>query len=103
MKTLSRLAAASVVVLTLGSASIAHAESTGQYIDDATVTTKVKSALISDNQLKASQISVVTNQGTVSLTGIVPTKAQAAEALRVTTEVDGVKTVKDQMKVASDE
>lgn len=88
-------------VLTLGSSSIVHAESAGQYIDDATITTKVKAAMITNSQLKPAQVSVVTTQGTVQLSGTVDTKNQEAEAVKVASQVNGVKFVKDMLNVRS--
>ena len=46
-------------------------ESTGQYVDDSVITTKVKALLAADDFLKSFQISVETYQGTVQLSGFV--------------------------------
>ncbi len=99
MRNTLKLAAMSVLVLSLGGSSLAFAESTGQYIDDATITTKVKAALIADKQLKATQVSVETTQGTVQLTGTVDNKNQESEALRVANQVNGVRSVTDLLTV----
>jgi len=90
---------ASAFVLSLGAAVPVFAESAGQYIDDATITTKVKAALMSDSQLKATQVSVTTDQGIVQLTGAVDTKGQESEAVNAASKVNGVKSVKDQLTV----
>jgi hyperosmotically inducible protein len=100
MNAFSKLAVISAFALTLGAASAVHAESTGQYLDDATVTTKVKAALVGDEQLKATKINVTTDKGTVKLSGKVDSKNQAAEAVRVAAEITGVTSVKDMMHVA---
>ena len=90
-----RFVALSAFVLTLGSSSLAFGESTGQYIDDATITTKVKAALMTDKLLKPTQVSVETTQGTVKLTGAVDNKDQEVEAVKDANQVNGVKSVSD--------
>ena len=50
-------------------ASTPTRESTGEYIDDSVITTKVKSLLAADDFLKSFQISVETYKGTVQLSG----------------------------------
>jgi osmotically-inducible protein OsmY len=93
------LLAVSVFVLSMGASSLALAEGAGQYIDDATITTKVKAALLDDSQLKATQVSVETDQGVVQLSGTVDTKTQESEAVNAANRVSGVKSVKDLMTV----
>lgn len=99
MRNLSKLIAVTAFTLSLGASSLALGETAGQYIDDATITTKVKAGLLGNRNLKATQISVETNQGTVALTGTVDTKIQESEAVRVANEVNGVKSVQDNLTV----
>ena len=94
-----KFAAISVFVLSLSASTLVRAESVGQYIDDATITTKVKAALVADKQLKAKQVSVETTQARGQLTGTVDNKTQEAEALKVANQVKGVRSVKDLLKV----
>ena len=68
-------------------------------IDDATVTTKVKAALMADSQLKSTQVSVETTEGVVQLSGAVDTKGQESEAVQAASKVGGVKSVKDLLTV----
>lgn len=77
----------------------AFAESAGQYVDDATITTKVKAAVMADSQLKGSDISVATSQASVQLTGYVVSKAQENEAIRIANQTNGVKDVQDNLTV----
>ena len=79
--------------------SVQAQESSGQYVDDATITTKVKAALLADTQLKALHISVKTTQGTVQLGGTVDSKSQESEAIKVANQINGVKLVSDAMTV----
>ena len=99
MKKKLTLATLSALVVLLGAPSLAHAETTGQFVDDATITTKVKTALLADSNLKAMHISVQTNQGIVQLGGIVDTKTQESEAIKAANQVNGVKSVQDIMTV----
>jgi osmotically-inducible protein OsmY len=94
-----RLLAVPAFVLSMGASPFAYGAGAGQYMDDATITAKVKAALMADSQLKATQVSVETNQGTVQLTGMVDTKNQEAEAIKIANKVDGVKSVTDMIKI----
>jgi osmotically-inducible protein OsmY len=94
------LLALSALILA-GTMATAHAESAGQYIDDAAITTKVKAALLADSQLKATQVSVTTAQGVVQLSGAVADKNQETAAINDANKVDGVKSVQDLLSVKS--
>ena len=98
MRNASHIAITSTLILALG-LSVAFAEDTGQYMDDAAITTKVKAALLTDKQLKTTNISVETNQGTVQLSGIVSTKDAESEAVNAANKISGVKAVKDLLVV----
>ena len=54
-----------LVAFIAGCASTWNRESTGQYVDDSVITTKVKSLIANDDFLKSFQISVETYKGTV--------------------------------------
>jgi hyperosmotically inducible protein len=71
----------------------------GQGISDSWITTKVKSTLMYSGNVNASQISVITNKGEVSLTGSVSSDAERALAIKISENVRGVKcvTAKDLM------
>jgi hypothetical protein len=73
--------------------------STGRYIDDATITAAVKSKLIGDETVKASNINVDTYNGVVQLSGFVETKDEASQAVALAEEVEGVKSVKDDLRL----
>jgi hyperosmotically inducible protein len=77
-------------------ASQATAKASGA-IDDAAITTKVKSALLADDQVKGTQINVDTSGGNVTLTGTVDTEAQVQRAVEVTKGVSGVQSVKNNL------
>jgi len=92
--------ALSFLVFSLGTASIAYgAESAGQYIDDATITAKIKAAIATDTVLKQTNISVATNQGIVQLGGTVSSKNEEDEAVRLAQHADGTKSVNDLIRI----
>jgi len=69
-----------------------------QSIDDATITTRVKTALLNDQQIDATRIGVHTVDGVVTLSGTVRTPAEATRALEITREIPGVKDVKSTLR-----
>ena len=80
-------------------ASTGTHESTGEYIDDSVITTKVKSLLGADDFLKSFQIGVETFQGTVQLSGFVNSQKAVDKAVEITRSVKGVKSVKNNLIV----
>jgi osmotically-inducible protein OsmY len=82
-----------------GCASTSTKESTGQYIDDSAITTKVKTAIFGDPKLKVLQISVKTYKGEVQLSGFVDSAESAAHAADVASKVEGVKSVRNDLVV----
>lgn len=65
----------------------------GKMAGDAWITTKVKAALVADNDVKGMDINVSTNNGIVTLTGQVPTAAMRDKAVSIARNIDGVKKV----------
>ncbi len=74
-------------------------ESTGEYVDDAVITTKVKSLLAENDFLKSFQISVETYQGTVQLSGFVNSKQAVDKASEIVRSVKGLKSLKNNLIV----
>ena len=74
-------------------------ESTGEYIDDSVITTKVKSLLAADDFLKSFQISVKTYKGTVQLSGLVNSQKAIDKAVEIARSAKGVKSVKNDLIV----
>ncbi len=74
-------------------------ESTGEYVDDAAITSKVKTALLNDSGLKSFDISVETYKDVVQLSGFVNTDQVKARATEVTASVSGVRSVKNNLVV----
>jgi hypothetical protein len=82
-----------LVALLLGGTSMGWGSTAGQVLDDSLITTKVKSSYVADSTVSALDISVETNQGVVSLTGLVNTEAERQRAVQIARETSGVKQV----------
>ena len=74
-------------------------ESTGDYVDDSVITTKVKSLLLGDDFLKSFEISVETRKGVVELSGWVGTQDAVNKAGHIARGVAGVKSVRNNLIV----
>ena len=99
LKTLTALVATTMLLGTLGCASTRTHEGTGQYVDDSVITTKIKSAILGEPGLKVSEINVETFKGVVQLSGCVSTRNDIDSAIRLAHNVDGVKSVKNDMQL----
>lgn len=71
----------------------------GNFMDDSTITAKVKAALVDHDSIKSTDISVKTDQKVVTLSGFVESQAQAEEAVKVAKGVEGVTSVSDKLHV----
>lgn len=76
-------------------------DSADQYVDDSTITAKVKEKLVADPATSAYDISVETLNGTVQLSGFVQSSAEKAKAEGVAKTVPGVKSVKNDLILKS--
>ena len=90
---------AMILVALVACASTSKQESTGEYIDDSVITTKVKALLAADDFLKSFQISVETYKGAVQLSGFVGSQSAVDKAFQITRSVSGVKSVKNSLIV----
>jgi hyperosmotically inducible protein len=75
------------------------AESTGEYMDDSAITAKVKWAILQDPNLKTLEISVVTTDGVVSLTGAVDSQRSIDRAASVARDTPAVKSVENHLTI----
>ena len=101
--TLAALGAAAILGLAACASNepgSAKSESAGQYVDDATVTAKVKTAIASDVGVRAaSNVTVETYQGTVQLAGFADSAEQKSQAAAAAEKVKGVRTVQNDIRV----
>ena len=73
--------------------------STGQYVDDSTIMTKVKSALLGDDAVNSFEIKVETVKGVVQLSGFVSSQVNIDRATDVASHVAGVVSVHNNMQL----
>ena len=69
----------------------------GEVVDDATLTTKVKAALLAEKDVNSFDIKVKTFDGTVQLSGFVDSQWQKDKAMQVATAVSGVERVQNDL------
>jgi len=74
-------------------------ESVGAYVDDATITTQVKSRFVENKDVDASSIRVETLNGTVMLSGFAKNATERITAESIARKVNGVKSVKNEIAV----
>ncbi len=102
MKKLNSISLILAAVLMTGLAACSATpkqESTGQYLDDTAITTKVKAAIFNEPSLKSAEINVETFKGAVQLSGFVSSQASIDRAVLLTRGVGGVNSVKNDMRV----
>ena len=99
LKHFSALFLAVLLMSVLGCAGTSKQESTGEYIDDSVITTKVKAAIFNEPTLKSAEINVESFKGVVQLSGFVGTQANIYKAVEVARGVGGVKSVKNDMRL----
>lgn len=88
-----------VAILATAALGLGGCASTGTFFDEASTTARVKNAIYNEPSLKVMDISVSTDDGVVALTGSVKTRAERLKAAQVASKVEGVKTVKNDLKV----
>jgi hyperosmotically inducible periplasmic protein len=82
-----------IIGLLIGCAATPEQRSTGEILDDTTITTKVKTSLLADPMVSAFAISVDTTRAIVSLTGIVNSAGERSRAIQIAQETGGVRRV----------
>jgi osmotically-inducible protein OsmY len=86
-------------VFASGCASKKPPASTGAALDDATITTRVKTVLVNDSAIKVARIDVETFKGVVTLSGRVDSKDEEARAIALARTVKGVTGVKSTLQI----
>ena len=90
---------AASMLFAAGCGSTSSQSSTGEYIDDSAITTKVKSAIFNEASLKVLQINVETYKSVVQLSGFADSNTDISTASKVAQSVPGVKSVKNDMRL----
>jgi len=102
MKQIKRLSVFFLAIMCasiLGCAGSPTQESTGEYVTDSWITTKVKAALVEDRQVKATEVNVETFKGAVQLSGFVSSNAAMNQAVYVARGIKGVTSVKNDKRI----
>src|SRR4051812_2716327 len=90
---------ASLAMTMVACASSPTKESTGEYVDDSVITSKVKAAIFNEPSLKSTEINVETFKGDVQLSGFVAQAEDAKRAADIARGVKGVTSVKNDIRV----
>ena len=92
-------ATAAALLVTAGCAVTRGQETVGAYVDDATITTQIKSRFIENKDVDAASIKVETLNGTVLLSGFAKNATEKATAETISRKVNGVKSVRNEIAV----
>lgn len=98
-KDLRLVACLFLVLLMVGCAGGPQSESFGEHIDDSVITSKVKSALLSDPEVSGTDINVTTFKGRVQLNGLVDDARQIDQAVQLARRVGGVQAVENNLSI----
>ena len=90
------------VATSAGQAVDSSLNKVGDFMDDSTITARVKAALIDDKNISSSDISVKTENKVVTLSGSVDSAEQKDLAVNAAKTVKGVTTVNDQLNVVAE-
>lgn len=90
----------SIIELIMSGCAVSRGQETvGSYVDDAGITTKIKTQLIDNKDVAGSSISVETLNGTVMLSGFAKSALERNTAERIAKQVKGVKAVKNEIAI----
>ncbi len=93
------LAATVVLLSTVGCAVSRDQETVGAYIDDAAITTRIKSRMGENPEVATTSISVETLNGTVMLSGFAKSAKEKSTAETIARGVSGVRSVRNEIAV----
>ncbi|AKJ30539.1 BON domain-containing protein [Caldimonas brevitalea] len=96
---LAAMMAATGILATTGCAVSDGQTSVGQYVDDATIATRVKTRFAQDDTVSAMRIEVEALQGTVQLSGFATSEAEKSRAAELARSVADVKSVRNDIIV----
>ena len=88
-----------LIAFIAGCAGSKNRESTGEYVDNSVLTSKVKTEIFNDPMLKVLQINVESFKGVVQLSGFVNSPQASAIAEQIARSVEGVESVKNNIVV----
>ena len=100
-RSLAVAGAVALLVAAGGCATVRDPERIGSYVDDATITTRIKADMVADKNLDAGAIRVDTVDGTVMLSGFAKTPLEKVTAESIAIKALGVKQVRNEIAVRS--
>src|SRR5579884_2669232 len=95
------LAAVTMTLLASGCNLMKGKETTGQYVDDATLSARAKAALVKDSTVSATDFNVDVYKGDVTLSGVAKNQDEVTRAVEDIKAVPGVKSVKNATRLAT--
>ncbi|MBE7941378.1 MULTISPECIES: BON domain-containing protein [Ramlibacter] len=99
IKALTTAVLIGATVLASGCSVMRHQETVGSYVDDATITTRVKAKFVEDKTVDAAAIKVETLNGAVQLSGFAKSAGEKAKAEALARNTDGVRSVRNNLEV----
>lgn len=98
-RTIRVFIAAMLALFISGCGVFSGQQSAGEYVDDATITTRVKSRFVEDDKVSAMRLGVETMQGTVQLSGFSSSATERQRAGEIARGVPGVRGVRNDVVV----
>ena len=99
MANFGKVLATLILVFTMAGCQTMTGKTAGRNVDDATITTSVKTKLATDKVSSLTRVDVDTNNGVVSLNGVVESPAQKARAQELASQASGVNKVVNNLQV----
>lgn len=99
--TVKTWATVAILVFALTGCQAMTGKSAGRNVDDAAITASIKSTLVADKVANLTRIDVDTNNGVVSLNGVVNSAQQKSRAEELARRVDGVRGVNNNLQISS--
>ena len=96
---IASMLAVSAIVTVTGCAVTSRQSTVGNYVDDSTITTRVKTRFAEDQQVSAMRINVETLKGVVQLSGFATSAAEKTRAAQIARDVPGVQEVRNSIVV----
>lgn len=98
---INTVAITAVVLLAAGCSVFKGQKTAGEFVDDSTIATRAKAALVKDSTVSATDFNIDVYKGEVTLTGVAKSQSEVERAIDDIKRVDGVKSVKNSTRVAS--
>jgi hyperosmotically inducible protein len=101
MRSSMKIVAVTAVAMLAGCNVMKGKETAGQGVDDATIATRAKAALVKDDTVSAGDFNIDVYKGNVTLTGVAKNPSEVSRAIDDIKRVPGVVSVKNATRVAT--